>query len=587
METLVILKRMRQSRVWSLLAFLTCSFSPLNAAHIKLTVLATTDLHGNIYPVDYYLDSPSNRGLAKIAALIRSERAANPNNLLIDCGDTIQGTPLEYVYQTFVRTGHLPLKLAFPGAPFEHDPMMLAMNAIGYDAMVVGNHEFNYGLKNLDRARADARFPWLSANTEFASKTGEPFPHYLLKTVAGVKVAVIGITTPGIPSWEEPDNYDRYRFVPSRSAVEKTVAELHALPADRRPDLVLVAAHAGLGRNPKTGSSGPDENQNDNQVYEIAAGVRGIDAIVFGHTHQEMAQLRVNGVLLTQPKNWGMSLAKLDFELESKPGGGWTVVEKNSRLIPVTAQTAVDEEMLRIARPYHEMTEKYLKTEVAHSNSALDAKLGRVEDTALIDAIQTVQLYYAKADVSFASLFNSRVSVPSGPVTVRQIASLYLYDNELYALEGNGKMVKDALENAVRYYLSCSGDTCSKGPLINSHVIGFNCDMAAGVDYEVDLTRPEGQRIRNLSWRGKPLEPNQKLRLAVNNYRAGGSAGYAMFRNAKIVWRSSQDIRQLIIDYYIERGELPAKPVGNWRILPAEALRTLEREASREAPVFK
>ena len=110
-------------------------------------MLATTDLHGNLYPFDYYTDQPANRGLAKIATLIRAARAANPNNLLIDCGDTIQGTPLEYVYQTYVRTGHLPLKLAFAGEPFEHDPMMLAMNALGYDAMVVGNHEFNFGLE--------------------------------------------------------------------------------------------------------------------------------------------------------------------------------------------------------------------------------------------------------------------------------------------------------------------------------------------------------------------------------------------------------------------------------------------------------
>ncbi len=483
----------------------------MTAAHVKLTVLATTDLHGNIYPVDYYLDKPSNRGLAKIATLIRAARAANPNNLLIDCGDTIQGTPLEYVYQTFVRTGHLPVKLAFPGEPFQHDPMMLAMNAIGYDAMVVGNHEFNYGLKNRDRARSEAHFPWLSANTELAGSEGEAFARYLLKTVAGVKVAVIGITTPGVPSWEEPAHYARYRFVMARTAVEKTMAELRGLPADRRPDLILVAAHAGLGRDPKTGANGVDEAYGANQVYEIAASVPGIDAIVFGHTHQEVAQLRINGVLLTQPKNWGFSIAELDFELESKPGGGWTVAEKNSRLIPVTAQTPVDEETLRIARPYHEMAERYLKTVVAQSNASLDAKLGRVEDSALMDAIQTVQLFYTKADVSFTSLFNPRATVSKGPVTVREIASLYLYDNELYAIEGNGKMVKDALENAARYFLSCRGEACSKGPLINTHIIGYNFDIAAGVDYEIDLTQPEGQRIRNLTWKGQAARAGSKI----------------------------------------------------------------------------
>jgi 2',3'-cyclic-nucleotide 2'-phosphodiesterase / 3'-nucleotidase len=574
---------MCKRRGWPLLLLLACLCFPVTAARVKITVLATTDLHGNLYPVDYYIDKTSNRGLAKIATLVRAARAANPNSLLIDCGDTIQGTPLEYVYQTFVRTDHLPGNLAFPAGPFLHDPMMLAMNALAYDAMVLGNHEFNFGLKNLDRARSDAHFPWLSANTETTGGAGKPFARYLLKTVGGVRVAVIGITTPSIPSWEKPENYAGYRFEPALSAMEKTMAELHALPADRKPDLIVVAAHAGLGDREPSGA-GASGTPSENPVYEIATKAPGIDAIVFGHTHQEVAQRRLsNGVLLTQPKNWGISLARLDFELESKPGGGWTVAAKNSRVIPVTSQTAPDNEIIRIARPYHEMAQAYLNTPVAQSNAVLDGRLGRVEDSALVDAIQTVQLHYAKADVSFASLFHPSVTVPKGQVTVRQIASLYLYENELYAVEGDGKLVKDALENSARYFLSCRAETCSKGPLINTRVIGFNFDMAAGVDYEIDLTQPEGQRIRNLKWKGKPLAPDQKLRIAVNSYRAGGAAGYSMFKNARIVWRSSEDIRQLIISYFSERGTLPEKPDANWRIVPQQAQQTLKRQALEQA----
>ncbi len=568
---------MCRRRASGLLLFFAC---PLFAERIQLTVLATTDMHGNLFPVDYYdNDKPANRGLVKVATLIRAARAANPNTLLVDCGDTIQGTPIEYVYQTYVRTGQLPVKLAFPAEPFAHDPMMLAMNALGYDAMVVGNHEFNFGLANLDRARADARFPWLSANTELVSGSRKPFARYLLKTVAGVKVAVIGVTTPAVPSWEKPENYAPFRFAPAKAAVEKSMAELRALPADRRPDLILVAAHAGLGRDPKTGMSRVDEVAGENQMYDVATGVAGIDAIVFGHTHSELAELRLNGVLLTQPKNWAMSMAKLDLTLESKPGGGWRVVEKGSRLVPVTAETAADEEIARIGRPYHEMAERYLNTVVGQSTETLDGKLGRVEDSALVDAIQTVQLHYAKADVSFTSLFNTRVSVPKGPVTVRQIASLYIYENELYAVEGTGKMVKDALENSARYFLSCSGETCLKGPLTNSRIIGFNFDMAQGVSYEIDLTQPEGQRIRGLTWKGRPLQPDQKLRIALNNYRAGGAAGYSMFKQGKIVWRSAEDIRQLLITYFTGQGTLPVKPDGNWRVVPAEARETLARQA--------
>ena len=206
-----------------------------------------------------------------------------------------------------------------------------------------------------------------------------------------------------------------------------------------------------------------------------------------------------------------------------------------------------------------------------------------MEDTAIIDAIERVQLFYSKADVSFASLFNPSVKVPKGPVTVRQIAALYPYDNELYVIEGTGKMVKDALENAARYFRSCQGDGCGQGPLTSGQVLGYNCDMAEGVDYQVDLSRPEGDRIRNLRWMGKPLAPDQPLKIALNSYRAAGSAGYSMFSGARILWRSQEEIREMMVRYYIERKQLPSRADGNWRIVPDLARQTLEKEAMAEA----
>jgi 2',3'-cyclic-nucleotide 2'-phosphodiesterase/3'-nucleotidase len=194
-----------------------------------------------------------------------------------------------------------------------------------------------------------------------------------------------------------------------------------------------------------------------------------------------------------------------------------------------------------------------------------------------------VQLHYAQADVSFTALFNPRISVPKGEVTVRQIAALYVYDNELYAIEGNGKMVKDALENAARYFVSCQGARCATAPLTNPRVIAFNYDMAQGVQYEIDLTRPEGERVKNLLWKGKPLDPNQKLRIALNNYRAAGSGGYSMFVGAKLLWHSTTEIRDLMIEYYTEKRRLPVEADHNWRIVPEEAQRTLERQAAEEA----
>src|SRR6185312_6456555 len=169
------------------------------AREVTVRVLATTDLHGNIYPYDYYTARAMPRGLAKIATLIAQERSANPNNILIDCGDTIQGAPLEAVYQEFVRTGKFPLGIK-PTKPLETDPIMQAMNLLGYASMTVGNHEWNFGLKNLDKARSEAKFPWISASV--AVKPGaavKPFAPWIVKTVAGVKIAIIGITTPSEP----------------------------------------------------------------------------------------------------------------------------------------------------------------------------------------------------------------------------------------------------------------------------------------------------------------------------------------------------------------------------------------------------
>lgn len=551
----------------------------LSAGEVNVTLLATTDMHGNIYPYDYLVGKPADRGLAKIATLVKQERRSAPSALLLDCGDTIQGTPLESVYQQYASTGKLPLNLRFAGQPFTADPMMLAMNHLRYDAMAVGNHEFNYGLGNLDRARGEARFPWLSANTRTAAGSPrKPFDAYIVKVVDGVKVAIIGITTPSVPTWEKRENYAGYGFVNGRSATQAAVQELRTR---HRPDVIVVIAHSGLDQERRTEPQRPGARPRENMANELAL-VPGVDVVIFGHTHNQVAEHRIGEVLLTQPKNWAISLARVDLKLEAKPEGGYRLLSKASRIVPVTRDTEADPEILRLTQSYHEMTERYLNTTISQAKTSIDAARSRVEDSAMIDAIHQVQLHYAKADVSFASAFNPRAAIAQGPLTVRQVAALYLYDNELYAIEGTGKMVKDALENAARFYKRCPDPSCTTGPLINRAVIGYNYDMAQGVNYDVDLTRAAGDRIRSLEFQGKPLLPEKKLRLAVNNYRAGGSNGYSMFKAAPVVWRSYETIRDLIVDYY-SRNDFPVEADGNWKIIPESARQTLEREASREA----
>lgn len=536
----------------------------LPAQTAKISILATTDLHGHIYPYDYFTQQPANLGLAKVATLVNEIRKQTPDALLIDAGDTIQGSPLESVYQTFKQTGKLPAGVTVPARAFEIDPMMLVMNAMKYDAMTVGNHEFNYGLNNLNAARRVSRFPWLSANTVSSGPNTKPFVPYLEKTIQGVRVAIVGLTTTAIPQWEKPENYKGYSWEDPAASLKR----LMEIWGANKPDLIIVAAHGGINKNEKAG---------ENFAWQ-AAEVPGVHAVIFGHTHGEVAETYNGDVLLTQPKNYGASLTRLDFEFTKDAAGKWQMASRRSHLVKVTTATAADESILALAKPYHDATEQYLSSPIVNSTVDLSAANGRYEDSALVDAIHEVQLHYTKADVSLSALFNPRLTIHKGPVTVREAAALYVYDNTLFKIEGNGAMLRAALENAARYFESCPTPACDSGNLINPRFMGFNFDMAEGVTYEIDLRQPAGKRIVNLKFKGQPLKDDQPLTIALNNYRAAGSAGYDMFKNAKVLWQSNDAIRDLLVDYYTKKKSFPTQPSGNWKLLPEAARERLLKE---------
>jgi len=547
-------------RALILLALLAATLSAQTA---KVSILATTDLHGYIYPYDYFTQKPANYGLAKIATLVAEQRKVTPDALLIDVGDTIQGSPLESVYQTYKQSGRLPAGITIPARALSIDPMMLIMNAMRFDAMTVGNHEFNYGLDNLNAARRVARFPWLSANTVASGPNTKTFIPYLEKTVQGVRVAIVGLTTPAIPLWEKPEHYKGYTWENPTASLKRLIE----IWGDNKPDLIIVAAHGGID---KTGGT-------ENFAWQVAE-VAGVHAVIFGHSHGEVAETFNGDTLLTQPKNYGASLTRLDFEFIQTASGKWQMSKRRSHLIKVTDQTAADEQILALAKPYHDATEQYLSSQIVQSSIDLSAATGRYEDTALVDAIHEVQLFYTKADVSLSALFNPRLTVRKGPVTVREAAALYVYDNTLYKIEGNGAMLRAALENAALYFESCPTPKCDTGNLINPKFMGFNFDMAEGVTYEIDISKPAGQRIQNLNFKGTPLKDNQPLTIALNNYRAAGSAGYGMFKTAKVLWQSNEAIRDLIIEYYTRKKSFPTKPSNNWQLLPVAARERLLKQ---------
>ena len=515
-----------------------------------LVILGTTDMHGRIFPVDYYTNKYDNVGIAKVATLIKDARKNDPDLLLLDSGDTIQGTPLEYLHN---RRNNTP-----------PDPMMLAMNALHYDAMAVGNHEYNFGLKVVEKARSEAQFPWLSANTYRTNSETNYHKPYIVKEVEGVRVGILGLTTPGIPNWENKPNYEGLEF---RETVSEAKKWVKVLRETEKVDLVVIPMHMGLEEDLRTGILNPSQVPNENAAIAIARQVPGIDVILMGHTHRDTPSLFVNGVLLTQANRWASHLARVDLYLEkNEKTGRWQVLAKSARTIPVTEKTEIDPEIARIGEPYHKETQDWLARTIGQSSEDLTSQGCRFRDTAIIDLIQRVQLEAGKADVSMAACFNPDARIPKGPVTVRDIAGLYEYENTLVTLDLTGQQIKDALEHSAKYFREYQQGK-SLADLIDTRIPGYNFDMAEGVTYDLDLTRPFGQRVQNLKFKGQPLGPTQKLRVVTNNYRVNGGGGYTMFKNAPVVYKSSEEVRELIIDWVERNKTVPTQASSNWRIV--------------------
>jgi 2',3'-cyclic-nucleotide 2'-phosphodiesterase/3'-nucleotidase len=272
-------------------------------------------------------------------------------------------------------------------------------------------------------------------------------------------------------------------------------------------------------------------------------------------------------VLLTNAGQWGENVARADIELERDAQRQWKIVSKHGQLIPIDESVVPDPDILNLAKPYHDETQAWLNTAIGETAVSLDGRDARFKDTAIVDLIHRVQMDVGKADISMAAMFNPSVHIPAGSVTVRQIAGLYIYENTLAVLEITGRQLKEALEHSARHFLPYR-DGARPWELIDQQIPGFNFDIAEGVHYDIDLRHPIGDRILNLTYQGKPVRPEQKFRLATNNYRVNGGGGFTMYKNAPVLYTSSQEIRNLIIEWVKQHRIIPAEPSQNWRMLP-------------------
>ncbi|MEO5616674.1 MAG: 5'-nucleotidase C-terminal domain-containing protein [Candidatus Eisenbacteria bacterium] len=534
---------------------------PARAEDARLVILHTTDLHGAFDGWDYSADRPEPHGLTRIATLVRRARAEGSPTLVLDAGDCIQGGAATI----FARR-----KSARP------HPMMSLMNSIGYDAMAVGNHEFDFGREGLARIRKQAKFPWLAANV--VRRDGRPaFDASLVRIVGGIKVGIVGLCTPAVPMFTDSVLWAGLRFV---EPIEPARREVERLRKIEHCDVVVLLAHMGLERDPATQVSREGETPDENWGYRLAEQVRGVDAVILGHTHAVVPSARVNGTLVTQAGKHGESLGRIEIPLSRTTARApWVVGEIRARVHAVTDTVAEDSALAARATGYRNEARAALATIVGSTARPLSAPAGRTANSTLWQLIHNVQLAASGADVSLAALPEPEVVIPAGPITERDLLRLYPYENTLGMVQLTGGELKQVLEKSAGFLNAY--DFEHDRPLFAPGAPGYNFDMAAGVEYVVDATRPVGDRIVNLRFQGAPLDPSRTLRVAVNSYREFGGGGFPAIRTAPRLWQSKRTVRELIAESLLEHPTLDAASLAGWTLRPAHAARPERAQVDR------
>ncbi len=556
--------------------------------NVTITIMGTSDLHSNVVNWDYYKDDTysdsggNTIGLARVASVVKHIRQTRgrDHTLLFDAGDTIQGSPLGFYYalvEPVTETGAV-------------HPMAAQMNTLGYDAVALGNHEFNYGLDFLDYWISQMDADVLAANAVHAGTKVPAFTPYTIKRmkVKGrppINVGVLGLTNPGVVIWDKANVSGKVEVLDLVETAARWV------PVMRREgaDVIVVSAHSGESGTSSYSGDLPVENA----AKLVAEQVPGIDAILFGHAHLEVPERIVvnpttgRKVIMSEPKNWGQRVSVFDLELEFSRGK-WSVVTGSATT--VNTNTVVDDpEMVAVIRAQHDAVVNYVNTPVAVSTQALSAAEACWKDTAILDYVNHVQVATVAAAiagtpeaalpiVSIAAPFNRGATFPAGDVTIRDVAGLYIYDNTLMASVLTGAQIKDYLEFSAKYFRQVAPDApvdpaaWTNAPWPNPDspsTPDYNYDQFSGIDYSVDISQPVGSRIVGMTFEGSPVAADQQFLVAVNNYRQSGGGGFPHIATAPVVYDAQVAIREAIVSYASAQGLIdPAEfHVENWRLV--------------------
>ncbi|MCC8252606.1 2',3'-cyclic-nucleotide 2'-phosphodiesterase [Vibrio campbellii] len=585
---------------------------PAMADTIKLRIIETTDIHTNVMDYDYYKDQPSQQiGLSRAATLVKQAREEAVNSVLVDNGDLIQGSPMgDYMAAKGINAGEI-------------HPVYKAMNQLDYDVGNIGNHEFNYGLEFLKNSIDGANFPYVSANV-FDKKTGEHyFKPYLIKTHTfkdtdgqshEIKVGYIGFVPPQIMVWDKKNLEGKVFAEDITETAKKLVPQMKKEGAD----VIVAIPHSGISTDPyKLGA--------ENSVYYLTE-VEGIDAIAFGHSHavfpgKDFAKLQgvdnakgtINGVTAVMPGRWGSHVGVMDLMLKEKDGK-WQVVEGQSEARPIfdkankKSLAEADKGIVDALVDDHKGTREFVNQPIGQANDVMYSFLALVQDDPTIQIVNLAQKDYVERFIqgdpdlegipvlSAAAPFkvggrkddpNGFTEVESGQLTFRNAADLYLYPNTLVAMKVKGKEVHEWLECSAGQFNHIDVNSTQPQSLINwDNFRTYNFDVIDGVNYQIDVTQPpkydadckvinpDSQRIVNLTYNGKPVDPKQDFIIATNNYRAY-SATFPGTGPDFIAFDAPDENRSVVAAYISriskEQGEVTPSADNNWSFAPIKS----------------
>lgn len=565
-----------------LLAFLllfSCVTTSAPPEDFILTVIETTDIHGAILPYDFINDKEAASSQAQIYSLVKAERLKTGTEvLLLDNGDFLQGQPIVYYYN-------------FEATDKEHIAARV-MNYMGYNASVVGNHDVEAGHDVYDKLIDEFDFPWLAANI-IDTASGEPyFEPYTMVEIKGARIAILGMCTPGVPTWLPENLWEGMEF---RGMVETAEKWVPIIEEKEEPDLLIGLFHAGTDYT--YSGYGETDGLNPNASLLVARDVPGFDIVFTGHDHQTHNETITNSagedVLLLGALDDGRTAAVAEVMMDYDEETGEWSVSPVGRIVDGT-ELPVDPQFAEDFADVKQEIIDYVGKPIGTFTKSINTRDSMFGDSPFVDLIHRIQLELTGADVSFAAPLSSNAEIAEGQVYVRDMFNLYKYENLLYTMEMTGRQIDDFLEYSYGYWfdtMTGPGDHLihfkrdDDGELIwneryssyDTATRYYNYDSAAGIDYVVDVSQPMGEKVMISGFSdGRPFEPDGVYRVAINSYRASGGGGHltkgAGMDDAAIaantLTSTDKDLRYYLLKWIEEEGTVTPSALGNWKVVP-------------------